>query len=73
MVPPSQVANGGKWSQVSQTFDSRLGVGEVRKLYVGAVASAVPRATLQAPCRAGSPELLRRAGSWEASSGGAIL
>lgn len=32
-------------------------------------ASAVPRAAQQAPCRAGSQELLQRAGSCEASSG----
>lgn len=34
-----------------------------------AEASAVPRAAQQAPCRAGSQELLERAGSCEASSG----
>lgn len=32
-------------------------------------ASAVPRASQRAPCRAGSQERLGRAGSWEASSG----
>lgn len=44
-----------------------------RKPYVRpwtlAGASAVPRAAQQAPCRAGSQELLQRAGSCEASSG----
>lgn len=43
--------------------------GGVRKPDVWAEASAVPRAALKAPCRAGSQELLQRAGSWEASSG----
>ena len=41
----------------------------MRKPNVQAEASAVPRAALQAPCRAGSQELLQRASSWEASSG----
>lgn len=72
--PPCQVANRGKWSQVSQTYSS--GLGESEGWGEGgsqgptlAEASPVPRAAQQAPCRAGSPELLQRAGSCEASSG----
>lgn len=65
---PSQVANRGKWSQVSQARDAGLGEREEAQYPTLAEASAIPRAAQQAPCRAGSLELLQRAGSCEASS-----
>lgn len=63
------MANRGKWSQVSQTYDSGLGGSEEAQCPTLAEASTIPRAAQQAPCRAGSPGLLQRAGSCEASSG----